>query len=79
MKKEEEKDAAFKAELAETVEVVAEYVRPYADRYMRELGFIASFISKNYTDVIPSDILNEFGIIPFGLVNLCFCETINRI
>lgn len=60
MKKEEDKNAAFKAELAETLEVVAEYAKPYADRYMRELGFIALFISKNYTDVIPSNILNEF-------------------
>ena len=60
MKKEEDKNAEFKAELAETLEVVAEYVKPYADRYMREIGFIMSFISKNYTDVIPSDTLNEF-------------------
>ena len=60
MKKEEDKNAAFKAELDETLEVVVEYVKPYADRYMRGMGFITSFISKNYTDVIPSDILNEF-------------------
>lgn len=62
MKKEEDKNAAFKAELAETLEVVSEYVKPYANLYMMEMGFVASFISKNYKGlgIIPSDKLEAF-------------------
>lgn len=76
MKKEEDKNAAFKAELAETLEVVSEYVKPYANLYMMEMGFVASFISKNYKGlgIISSDklealenignkIAKEFGVI----------------
>ena len=62
MKKEEDKKAAFKAELAETLEVVTEYVKPYAKLYMMEIGFTLLFISKNYKGlgIIPSDKLEAF-------------------
>lgn len=50
------KQAAFEAELNETLAVTVEFVKPYADDYMQELAWDARFIYDNYKD---SDILTD--------------------
>lgn len=50
------KQAAFEAELNETLAVTAEFVKPYANDYMQELAWDAQFIYDNYKD---SDILTD--------------------
>ena len=69
------KQAAFEAELNETLAVTAEFVKPYADDYMQELAWDARFICDNYKDSdiianetkaalaeIAAEITKEFGI-----------------
>lgn len=54
------KSDAFKAELAETIEVTAAYVKPFADQYMSELAWDAQFIYDTYKDsnILPAEIMD---------------------